>query len=127
MKSGKAVLILLTAVLLVTAVTVWALPGKTSAKAQGNVAMSHGTIVSFTATSLVLSHEVKGKKVETTFVLNPETKQEGTLAVGAKATVHYRVENKEKVATQVKVEGAKPAPKPAAQPKSTAPKTTKPK
>lgn len=104
MKSGKAILIVLTALLLVGATAVWAAQSKPASKAPATkVATAHGTIVSYSATSLVLSHTVKGKKVETSFVLNPETKQEGTLTNGAEATVHYRMENKEKVATMVKV------------------------
>lgn len=127
MKSGKTTLVLLTALLLVGATAVWAVPGKPAAKPPAKIAMSHGTIASFSATSLTLSHAVKGKKVETTFVLNPETKQEGTLTNGAEATVHYRMEGKDRVATMLKVH----EPKAAAAPKSTtakpAPRTTKPK
>ena len=130
MKSGKTILLLVTALLLVGATVVWALPqSKPAPKAPTKVAMSHGTIVSFTATSLTLSHAVKGKKVETTFVLNPETKQEGTLANGAEATVHYRVVNKENVATMVKVHAPKAAaaPKSASSKPAAAPKSSKPK
>ena len=66
-----------------------------------------GTISSVDANKLVLSHKVKGKEEETTFVLNDQTKKEGELKPGEHATVHYKIENKEDVATMVKVSPAK--------------------
>ena len=62
-----------------------------------------GTISSVDADKLVLSHKVKGKDEETTFVFNADTKKEGQAAAGEKATVHYKVEGTQNVATLVKV------------------------
>lgn len=114
MKHNKA-LLLLTALLLCGATLGWAAqvkgPAKaTPAKAAKTKKMT-GTVTSFTKTSLVLSQGTKRMKKETTFVLDPGTRQEGKLAVGAKATVEYRVENNKSIATSVKVQEAKPAAK----------------
>ena len=104
MKANKKVLLVLTAVLLAGAGAARAAQTKPTAQEQlAKAAAEVGTIVSMTDTSLVPSHEVAGKKVETTFVLTPGTVRKGTLAVGAKVVVHYRVENDKKVATKVKV------------------------
>jgi len=62
-----------------------------------------GTVSSVAADKLVISHRVKGKEEETTFVLNDQTKKEGDLKSGEKVTVHYRAENGSNVATMVKV------------------------
>ena len=79
-------------------------------KTEANIHEATGTISAMTGTSLVLSHKVlKVKAKETTFVLNPKTKKEGHLQIGAKATVFYRVERNKKIATRVKVHEAKPA------------------
>jgi len=60
-----------------------------------------GTIVSMDDNSLVLDHKVKGKDTKTTFVLNADTKKEGKLEPKGKATVHYRVEGDQNIATMV--------------------------
>ena len=65
-----------------------------------------GTVVSADATKLVISHEVKGKREEMSFTLSPDTQKSGTLEYGAHASVKYRVENGENVATWVKVTAA---------------------
>ena len=61
-----------------------------------------GTVVSVDDNSLVLEHKVQGKDTKTTFVLNAETKKEGKLAPKGKATVHYKVEGGQNIATIVK-------------------------
>src|SRR5512135_1982504 len=61
-----------------------------------------GTVVSVDDNSLVLEHKVQGKDTKTTFVLNAETKKEGKLAPKGKATVHYKVEGGQNIATMVK-------------------------
>jgi len=61
-----------------------------------------GTVVSVDDNSLVLEHKVKGKDEKTTFVLNADTKKEGKLAPKGKATVHYKVEGGQNIATMVK-------------------------
>ncbi len=120
---GKKVSLLMTALLLFGANAVWAAqakaPSKTpkakETKTEAKIHQATGTISSVTNTSLVLSHKVlKVKEKETTFVLYPKTKKEGHLEKGAKATVFYRVEKNENVATRVKVHEAKPAAKPGA-------------
>jgi hypothetical protein len=79
-------------------------------KTDANIHETTGTISSITGTRLVLSHKVlKVKAKETTFVLNPKTKKEGHLQIGAKVTVSYRVEKNKKIATRVKAHEAKPA------------------
>ena len=89
---------------------------KTGAKTEPKTHETTGTISAMSGTSLVLSHKrLKVKTTETTFVLNPKTKREGHLRIGAKVTVLYRVEKNQKIATSVKVREAKPATKPAAE------------
>lgn len=116
MKSYKKVLVLLTAVILLGSVAVWASQAKPAPKPPA-ARQLWGNVVSFSASSLVVSHTVKGKKTETVFVLNPETQQKGTLAVGGKVTVHYRMENGENVATQVQVHKAETASQTTSKPK----------
>ena len=80
-------------------------PAATATKAPAaaaKVATATGTITSIDATKLVLSHTVSGKSQEMTFVLNPETKREGTLAAGGKVSVRYHAENNDQVATTVR-------------------------
>jgi hypothetical protein len=77
---------------------------KTGATAQ----QASGTITSVDATSLVLKHKVGGKEQDTTFIVNADTKKEGELKAGEKATVHYKAENGQNVATSVKVTAAAP-------------------
>ena len=75
-------------------------------KARG--AMTHqatGTISSVDANSLVLTHKVKGKEEQTTYTLNDQTRKVGELKAGEKATVHYKVESGQNVATMVKASG----------------------
>jgi hypothetical protein len=86
------------------------------AKPEAGIHEATGTISMVTGTRLVLSHKrLKVKTTETTFVLNPKTKKEGHLKIGAKATVFYRVEKKEKIPTTVKVREVKPAAQPGAE------------
>jgi hypothetical protein len=61
-----------------------------------------GKVVSVDENSLVIEHKVQGKETKTTFVLNAETKKEGKLAPNGKATVHYKVEGGQNIATMVK-------------------------
>ena len=67
-----------------------------------------GTVTSVTPSEVVVDHELKGKEVKTTFMLNSNTKKEGTLEKGSRATIVYRIENKQRVATDVKVSVSKP-------------------
>ena len=70
-----------------------------------------GTIQSVSDSSLVLDHTWKGKKEQTDFMLNSSTKKEGSLEKGARATVFYEMQNKDRVATEVKVAAMKTAAK----------------
>jgi hypothetical protein len=70
-----------------------------------------GTIKSADANKLVISHvDTKTKKAtDETFVLSSSTTKTGDLAAGAKATVNYKTENGQNMASSVKVTPAKPA------------------
>lgn len=61
-----------------------------------------GTVVSADATKLVISHVVKGKSEETSFMLGPETAKSGKLEPGLHAMIKYRMDNGQNVATLVK-------------------------
>jgi hypothetical protein len=67
-----------------------------------------GPVKSVGATSLVITHKVKGNPEDIAFVLNTATKTTGTAAVGATATVHYTVEGNVNTATSVTYAAAKP-------------------
>lgn len=118
MKHRSSVLVFLVAVLLVGAMSVLAAHKRKMAEPQEVT----GTVTSFTATSLVLNHEVKGKKLDSTFALDPETRMEGTLANGARATVSYRTEGKSHIATSVRVDETKQAAKEAPKTETQKPK-----
>lgn len=78
----------------------------THAKAE-HVKVASGSVVSASDTELVLSHKMKGKEENVTYKLNPDTKKEGDLAAGNHATVHYKVEGTDNVATMVKASAPK--------------------
>lgn len=82
---------------------------KTATQEKAKPAVYHriGTISSVTDTDLVLEHKWKGKEENTKFVLNSDTKKEGTLNKGEMATVYYHMDNKQRIATEVKVSSAK--------------------
>ncbi|MBZ5498977.1 MAG: hypothetical protein LAP85_21470 [Acidobacteriia bacterium] len=73
-----------------------------------------GVVSSVEANKLVLSHRVKGKEEQSTFLINDQTKKEGDMKAGDRATVHYRVEKGQDIATMVK---ASPAVAKASKPK----------
>jgi len=82
---------------------------KTDTQQKAKPAIYHrmGTIASVSASDLVLEHKWKGKEENTNFVINSDTKKEGNLDKGEKATVYYRMEKKQRIATEVKVTEAK--------------------
>jgi hypothetical protein len=82
---------------------------KTTTQDKAKPAVYHrmGTISSITDSDLVLEHKWKGKEENTKFVLNSNTKKEGTLNKGEMATVYYHMDNKQRIATEVKVTPAK--------------------
>jgi hypothetical protein len=73
-----------------------------AASSQMHTRVASGNIVSVDDNKLVLSHKVKGKAQEMSFDLTPSTHKTGKLQAGSKATVHYRVENGNNVATDVR-------------------------
>jgi outer membrane biogenesis lipoprotein LolB len=75
----------------------------TQQKAKPAVYHRMGTIASLTDSDLVLEHKWKGKEENTKFVLNSDTKKEGELNKGEMATVYYHMDNKQRIATEVKV------------------------
>jgi len=89
-------------------------PADRPSRGEAHTMTAQGTVVSSTATSLVVATEVKGKQEDRTFTLTPETQRMGgELTPGAKVEVHYRMENKERIATKIEVASAAPAPAPA--------------
>ena len=65
-----------------------------------------GVVKSVDASSLVITRS--GKKAETlSFIVDPATLQEGTIAVGSTVSVRYRTEGKTLVATAVTPNAAK--------------------
>jgi hypothetical protein len=59
-----------------------------------------GTIESIDGSKVVVSHRVGDHgTAQTTFVLNADTKKEGSLKKGTFALVAYKVENNQKIAT----------------------------
>jgi hypothetical protein len=79
-----------------------------SQKTKSSSSVTHqatGTISSVDAGTLVLTHKVHGKDEQTTFMMNEQTRKQGELKSGDKATVHYMVEGGQNVATMVKGPG----------------------
>jgi hypothetical protein len=80
---------------------------------QGAMHHTTGTISSIDADKVVLSQKVKGKTEEVTIMLNAATKKTGDLKPGDRASVQWRDENNQKMATSIKEMPAKSASKPA--------------
>ncbi|HKW55721.1 MAG TPA: hypothetical protein VJN42_00055 [Candidatus Acidoferrum sp.] len=82
---------------------------KTNTQEKAKPATYHrmGTISSVSGSDLVLQRKYKGKEETTKFVLNSDTKKEGSLDKGEMATVFYHMDKKERVATEVRVTQAK--------------------
>jgi hypothetical protein len=82
---------------------------QTTTQAKTKPASYHrmGTISSVTDSDLVLEHKWKGKEENTKFVLNSDTKKVGTVDKGEMATVYYHMDNKQRIATEIKVTPAK--------------------
>jgi uncharacterized protein YxeA len=84
-------------------------PKQHKAKTTETTRQASGTISSSDANQLVLSHKVNGKEEQTTFVMNDQTQKKGELRSGEKATVHYRVEGGQNIATMVSAKASKTA------------------
>jgi hypothetical protein len=85
--------------------SVWAATPKKSSNAATGMKMS-GRIISSSNSELVLSSPAKGKGQQESFVINPETKTNGNLTAGSRATVRYKDENGQKVATMITAHAA---------------------
>ena len=96
----KSSLLVAFALVLVLVGSAFAAASKHSSNASGIMKMS-GTVVSSTSSELVLSSKMKGKTEQETFAINPQTKTRGTLAAGETATVRYKNENGQTVATMI--------------------------
>ena len=68
-----------------------------------------GKIVTVNDTQLTLASTVKGKSEQETFVINPQTKKPVTLNPGERATVRYKNENGQKIATTISAHKASSA------------------
>jgi len=113
MKMARLFVITL-AVVLLGAGSIWASAApkekhQTAKAPAAKMQVATGDVVSVSDTSLTLSHKVKGKMEQTSYTLTSETKREGTVESGAKATVHYKMESGQELATLVKVKPAKAA------------------
>ncbi len=101
---------------------------KAEGKEEGKTHRATGTVVSISDTGLALSHKVKGKEAESTFVIEKETKMAGKVEKGARVTVFYHMEDGKKEATRIKAhEAAAAAAGDEAKPKAKAKAKAKPK
>lgn len=74
----------------------------TRLESPASLGVSRGSIVSIDNKQLVLAHKRKnGTSEELTFVLNPETERQGSLAAGSPVTVHYKMLDDERIATSI--------------------------
>jgi NaMN:DMB phosphoribosyltransferase len=106
MKAGKF-LIALAAVLIAGGTMAAAAANPSSANDKATTHHLMGTVDSVNGTSLVVTHNYKGKSEDSNFVLNSATIKDGTLSKGEQATVYYQIDNKQNVATEVKVNQTK--------------------
>ena len=63
-----------------------------------------GTVDSITNSELLLTHKRMGKTENTKFTMNAGTKKDGTINKGEQVEVYYHVQNKERIASEVKPE-----------------------
>jgi hypothetical protein len=73
--------------------------------------VTQGTIASIDANGLVLNRKGHGKGQQLSFVLNSQTQQIGNLTAGTRASVQYREENGQRVASAVREVASKSAAK----------------
>jgi hypothetical protein len=75
-------------------------PAKSASAAAKPTITEHvmqGSVVSMTAKSIV----IRNKGRNSTFLLNPETKETGNIAVKKEVTVHYHDQNRQHIATSI--------------------------
>lgn len=63
-----------------------------------------GTVDSITNSELVLTHEYKGKTENTKFMMDANTKKDGTINKGDRVEVFYHAQNKQRILSEVKPE-----------------------
>ena len=110
----------LTLALCVTGVASQNSKAKTNSSAAPQAKTAHpashftqGTIASIDSNQLVLNRKGRGKPLQSTFTLSPDTQRTGNLAVGNRVSVQYREDNQQKNATSVREVSQKSAAKPA--------------
>lgn len=84
----------------------------TQTTTQADKAVVHhetGMVSSMTGTELVLEHKWRGKEEKTTFMLDSNTKKDGTIGQGKAVTVYFRHEKGERLATEIKLSENKPS------------------
>ena len=79
----------------------WAATTKHPAQSNKVLQMS-GKVQTVTSNELTLSSKSKGQSGQETFVINPQTKTEGSLSTGESVTVRYKNENGQKNATMIR-------------------------
>lgn len=78
----------------------------TQSATQAEKAVVHhetGMVSSMTGTELVLEHKWRGKEEKTKFMLDSNTKKDGTIEQGKEVTVYFRHEKGERLATEIKL------------------------
>jgi hypothetical protein len=82
---------------------------KTATKTETSATVHHETgVVTYLGSSdFILSYNYEGKQAHTTFKLDPSTKKEGTLEKGSHVLVYFKDINKQRIATEVKLEPSK--------------------
>ncbi len=68
------------------------------------ISSTKGVVKSIDANQIVIDRKVRSGPKEITLVLNSDTQKEGDVKVGAEVTVHYRYDNKQDLATAIKVD-----------------------
>lgn len=74
----------------------------TTTNAKATVHSETGTVNSITNSDMVLEHSYKGKTHDVKFVVNSDTKQDGTIKQGEHVRVYFKHENGQRIATEVK-------------------------
>jgi hypothetical protein len=73
-----------------------------TSNAQATIHSEVGTVDSMTNSDLVLAHNYKGKTHDVNFVLNSNTKKDGTITKGERVRVYFKNQNNQHIATEVK-------------------------
>jgi hypothetical protein len=100
------------AVALITALMITLSTGAIAAEksaAKAKTQTTTGTIGSISGNELVVTQKVKVKEYQVTFMLDPSTQKSGNLAAGTNVTVKYRVDNNQKMATELRERATKTA------------------